>query len=245
VELDDQYIEELVATLPQPGRTYGRAPRVALLDSGIDPGQVDLGQVQPAEMIDFVDAHIHGVRQTTNLTDPLGHGTAMAMIIKTLSPRTVITPLRVLNAHNEAECFAVLIALQYALYSGRFDYVTACLSAPAINPCPNSLGRSVEWMLGYTCKQPNMRVPQIIAAGGNDGPYSQSQYLAQMAGVLVARANDETGNLAAYNSYPPPAAHIARAYGGTKGKPVGTVGGKPLYGTSVAAAALTGAYAHP
>lgn len=232
-----------LATLPLRGGRNG-GTRVALLDSGVDPGQVDLGQTQP-EMIDFIGAHMFGVRRTQTVIDPLGHGTAMAMIIKALSPRTVITPLRVINAQDQAECFEVLIALQYALYSEQFDYVTACLAAPARTPCPNSLGRSIEWMLGYTCKQPHIRVPKVIAAGGNHGPSRQSQYLAQMAGVLVARANDETGNLAGYNSNPPPHAYTHRTYGGTRDQPVGTVGGQPLYGTSVAAAALTGALVRP
>jgi hypothetical protein len=143
---------------------------------------------------------------------------------------------------NRAECFEVLIGLQYALYSDQFDCVTACLAAPATFDCASSLGRSIEWMLSYTHKQPQIHVPKVIAAGGNRGAGSHSQYLAQMAGVVVATALDEQGNIASYNSQPPPNAFTQPVYGGTKERPVGTIGNDPLYGTSVAAAALTGAY---
>jgi hypothetical protein len=104
----------------------------------------------------------------------------------------------------------------------------------------------MEWMLAYTQKQPQTSVPVVITAAGNGGAGSNSEYLAQMAGVVVAIALDDQGNDASYNSTPPSNAVTERAYGGTSQKPVGTITQQanivPLYGTSIAAAAITGAH---
>jgi hypothetical protein len=238
VHLDRERMTHLMGTLPQAKAPISH-PCVALLDTGVDPEQ-NFGH-QRVDMVDFIGADIHGVREGP-WTDPNGHGTAMAQIIQFVNPNACIHPIRVLNGANQGECFEILIGLQYALYSGQFACVTACLAAPATFDCASSLGRSIEWMLGYTHRHAQVGVPMVIAAGGNDGTGSHSQYLAQMAGVIVARALDEHNQLAAYNSEPPPNAITESVYGGTAQQPIGTIGSDPLYGTSIAAAALTGAY---
>jgi Subtilase family len=192
-------------------------------------------------MVDFTDLDNQGVRDSQPPTDPHGHGTAMAQIIHCVNNNAAITPVRVLDAANQGESYEILAGLQYALYSNEFDCVTACLSTAAIETCASSFGRTMEWMIGYTQKQPQAHVPVVIAAAGNDGP-ANSEYLAQMAGVVVAVALDDQGNDASYNSIPPNNADTKRAYGGTEQQPVGTIGTNPLFGTSIAAAAITGAY---
>jgi Subtilase family len=237
VHLDTMGLARISRSLPSisdpaPGR------RVALLDTGLDPTQVKCA----ASMVDFTDIDNQGVRITTP-ADPHGHGTAMAQIVLDIKPAADIEPIRVLNDANEGESYEILASLQYALYSNKFDCVMACLSAPAFSTCESSLGRSIEWMLSYANMQPQIAVPMVVAAAGNDGPQTNSQYLAQMAGVIVAEAEDENGNYATYNSAPPPNAVTRRAYGGTSALPVGDIANsEPLYGTSIAAAAITGAY---
>lgn len=236
VELDPAALTRITNTLPHPETRY--RSRVALLDTGVDPGQAQVN----TPMIDFVDADMHGVQKAAP-ADPHGHGTAMAKIIQAINPGADISPIRVLNAANRGQCFEVLIGLQYALYSEQFDCVTACLAAPATVDCASSLGRSIEWMLGYWRKQTHIQLPIIIAAGGNGGPRSHSQYLAQMPNVVVAMALDEHGQLASYNSQPPPHSTPEHVFGGTVESPVGTIGqAEKLWGTSVAAAALTAAH---
>jgi hypothetical protein len=218
--------------------------KVALLDSGLDPASVPTNS-QGNQMVDFVDSLLYGVRGPGPTADPHGHGTAMAQIIDALQPQADIHPIRVLNDSNTAESHEVLAGLQYALFLGQFDCVLASLSSPAATICATSLGRSVEWMVEY-CRNQAKVLPPIIAAAGNSNS-NPSGYPAKVPDAVVALAVDGYGNDVNYNSTPPPNATILRAYGGDNTDALGDIvhidgTTTRFYGTSMAAAAIAGAY---
>jgi hypothetical protein len=218
--------------------------RVALLDSGLDPASAPANSTGN-QMIDFVGSFYNGVGGPGPATDPHGHGTAMAKIIDAMQPQADIHPIRVLNDQNTAESHEVLAGLQYALFLGQFDCVLASLSSPTATKCATSLGKSVDWMVEY-CRNQVKVLPPIIAAAGNETAKA-SGYPAKVPDAVVALAVDGNGNDANYNSTPPPNATVLKAYGGDNTDFLGNIVHSDgtttgFYGTSMAAAAIAGAY---
>ena len=241
VQLDPAAVTKIINNLPS-GIAQTGGTNVALLDTGIEPPQ---SSGSAPTMVDFTDIVGQGRVRSGSATDEHGHGTAMAEIMLAVNSNAVVNPVRVLDSNNQGECYEVLAGLQYGLYSDQFDLVVACLAAPATHDCSSSFGITMEWMLAYS-KRYKVTVPPVIVAAGNGGPHGHCEYLAQMAGVVVVLALDDQLNDAAYNSIAPQHATTIKAYGGTDQVPVGAItrGSTTvdLWGTSVAAAAIAGAY---
>lgn len=238
IHLDSSALALIRRSLPVP--TWRAAGlRVALLDTGIDPVQVPSAA---HAMIDFRNNLLSGGSAVVQADDVHGHGTAMAKIIHEVNPNANITAISVLGRGTAGHCYEVLAGFEFALYSGQFDCVVACLASRASSHCDNAFGITVEWMLSYC--QTQRALPLVVAAVGNDGP-KHSQYLARLPGVVVGVATDSQGSDAAYNSIPPSPANTMRAYGGTQQTPVGTITAtasqvEDLWGSSIAAAAIAG-----
>lgn len=211
--------------------------RVAVLDTGLR------GQGQ---MLDFLDSARLGVR-TISADDEHGHGTAVAAVIEKVSgTRAIIHPLRVLNKNCDGHSYEVFAGLTYALWSGAFHLINASLSAPVSGYCETTLGVSMEYLLRYCRANAGRSMPMLIAAAGND-PSKNSDYPATLDGAIVALADDAQGSLAQYNSKAPQGAIIMRAYGASDTQPLGNLQSltginSKLWGTSFAAAAITGAH---
>lgn len=233
VELDDDSVDAAVENRPYFPALTGS--KVALLDSGDTSATHD--------QIIF-----EGTKpQPCASDDKLGHGSAVAAIIRAVRPSADIYPVTVLRAAN-APSYDVLNGLIYCLWACQdFDIINASLSTEPLGDCPNALGLSLAYVMAVRAKQGG-NLPILVAAAGNTPDTEEAQYPALLPGAIVAIALDWHGQLADYNAeIPEIGIETQEAFGGTKNKPFGyiKVDGKPdepIFGTSFAAAIVTAAH---
>jgi hypothetical protein len=207
--------------------------KVALLDSG-DSNAIN-------DMVIFNGS----TPLVTTADDAVGHGTAMAELIRLVAPKADIHPVRVVHApQQQAPSYDVLNALIYCLWADQsFDIINASLTTQVLGACPTALGASLAYIIGLT---PHRR-PVLVAASGNNPPTKNLGYPALLPDVLVAQALDWSGNLATYNPPTQSGVKTCSAYGGTAARTLGKIQWQgqpdvPIFGTSAAAAIITGAH---
>nr|BFD95442.1 hypothetical protein KitaXyl93_68020 [Kitasatospora sp. Xyl93] len=231
-------LRESAPTIADHRKAAGRT--VAVLDTGI--------RGVGGTMLDFLDCDVHGP-QLVAADDPHGHGTAVAKIIETIRGNAVINPVRVLDHRAEAKSYEVLAALMYTLFCGEYDLVNASLTTPVFGSSETALGRTIDFTLLACHANGVSPVPVLVAAAGNTRGKA-SGYPARVSEAVVVLAKDEQGRPARYNSTPPEQAITEWAYGGSTTDSLGdlnsltglTGAGAQLWGTSFAAAVVSGAY---
>jgi hypothetical protein len=204
--------------------------RVAVVDSGDLLGK--------ARMYDFTG----GLAREAAADDEIGHGTAVAELIRALSPRADITALRVVNSRNGTS-YELLCAMTYALWSEMYDIINVSLSAQNTNQCMTVLGGSLTMVLEI-CQNNGVALPTVVAAAGNTSTGQAFGYPARLPGSTVVQAWDFNGSPASYNVTVPSSHVPVNATGGDSSHAFGSITNvagiaEPMYGTSFAAAVAT------
>jgi len=108
------------------GGATGKGVRVCILDSGIEAGHPQVGEVQGAVAFNRgADDEIERVDDTEG--DLCGHGTACAGIVRTLAPECELYSARVLGAGFKGSGPVLLEGLRWAVEEG-FDVINMSLS---------------------------------------------------------------------------------------------------------------------
>ena len=107
------------------GGSSGRGVRVCLVDSGIDAGHPDVGEVQGS--FEVTSAGRGSAVVPVAPGDSCGHGTACAGIIRSLAPECELYSVRVLGSHYNATAEAFIAGLRWAVEQS-FDVVNLSLS---------------------------------------------------------------------------------------------------------------------
>lgn len=108
------------------GGSSGRGVRVCLVDSGIEPGHPEVGEVQGSFAVIRADDGEPAVKPTAD-GDLCGHGTACAGIIRTLAPECELYSVRVLDEHYTGTGEALIVGLRWAVEQA-FHIVNLSLS---------------------------------------------------------------------------------------------------------------------
>lgn len=97
----------------------GRDVRVALIDSGVEPGHPALADAQLGTL--QVDTDSRGVLQVSRCVagDQFGHGTAVASILHRYAPGASIDSLRVLDGSLRSTTFRIAHAMRWAIDTGH------------------------------------------------------------------------------------------------------------------------------
>ena len=208
---------------------------------GLRVGVLDTGDLlSPGPMADFVG----GVARTRAADDLDGHGTAIAGIIRHLSPQADVAAVRVVEPEDHTS-YSLLCGLTYALWSGRFDVLNISLSTQLSGGCLTVLGGSMAMVLDI-CQSNGAPTPQIVAAAGNTTTGHAFGYPAKLPGALAVLAWNAAGEPAPYNVHVDARYRTTYATGGDEDQSMATItysNGKsaPLFGTSFAAAVVTAA----
>lgn len=170
---------------------YGRGVRVAIIDSGIAPGHPHVGPVGAGVWIRGEGIH-------TDTRDRLGHGTAVAAVIREKAPAAELIPVRVFD-HALATTSNVLAdAIQWSAQAGarlvnlslgtrndahrglldealRFAAAQGCIVVAAAatdgEPClPGSLDGAIG-ILAADCPRDTVVVPETLGAALGASPY--------------------------------------------------------------------------
>lgn len=108
------------------GGSSGRGVRVCLVDSGIEAGHPDVGQVQGSFAVTSAGGGEPAVEPAAD-GDLYGHGTACAGIIRSLAPECELYSVRVLGERLTATGEAFITGLRWAVEQA-FDVVNLSLS---------------------------------------------------------------------------------------------------------------------
>ncbi|WP_459970196.1 S8 family serine peptidase [Nocardioides pyridinolyticus] len=205
-------------------------PRVAVIDTGDLLGK--------PTMSDFTG----GLAGPMPADDVVGHGTAVAEVIRQVNTNSDVSALRAVNAQKGGS-YELLCAMTYALWSGMFDVVNVSLSAQGTNTCMTVLGGSLDMVLDI-CHNNGVIPPQIVAAAGNTTTGQAFGYPASLPGSTVVQAWDFSRSPTTYNVAVPSTHQPVHATGGDAADTFGTITDgagnvEPIYGTSFAAAVAT------
>lgn len=107
-----------------PGAT-GAGVRVAVIDSGAHPGHPHVGAVEAG--VSFDAAGVRG----NDAVDRLGHGTAVAAVIREKAPDATIVPVKVFDRELRATADALVAAIMWAI-EAKVDLIN--LSLGTANP---------------------------------------------------------------------------------------------------------------
>lgn len=107
-----------------PGAT-GAGVRVAVIDSGVHPGHPHVGAVETG--VSFDAAGVRG----SDTVDRLGHGTAVAAVIREKAPDATIVPVKVFDRELRATADALVAAILWAI-EAKVDLIN--LSLGTANP---------------------------------------------------------------------------------------------------------------
>ncbi|HST66344.1 MAG TPA: S8/S53 family peptidase [Mycobacteriales bacterium] len=230
-QLDPYQVQRALAFVPTPPRRAGS--RVAVLDTGVD--------VAANALVDVTNGWPLGGQP---VSDPHGHGSAVAQAIRAVTPHADVVPIRVLDASNKGTSQAIYQGLIAALWDGQgCDVVNASFGVDAATACGTALGQTFQYLL--TLRRQSWHrspPPALVVAAGNNRTSLRSP--ATAVGAYVVPAVDLNGAEATYckqltlgpgvQSYPAP--------GGEKADPLGTYySGTEIYGTSFAAGFVSGA----
>lgn len=103
----------------------GAGVRVAVIDSGVHPGHPHVGTVDAGVSFDAA-----GVRGSDTI-DRLGHGTAVAAVIREKAPDATIVPVKVFDRELRATVEALVAAITWAV-EAKVDLIN--LSLGTANP---------------------------------------------------------------------------------------------------------------
>jgi thermitase len=193
----------------------GDGVRIAILDTGIDPGHVLFaGRIVAA--YDFVD----GQPGATDLQQGLdsngdgvvdgawGHGTHVAGIVATIAPGARLLIGRVLNSDGQGDVVSVAAGIRWAVQNG----------ANVINLSLGSLSSSCA--VESALEEAEEHHVTVFASAGNWGASTPQEYPASSEEAIAVAATDAYAAAAPWSSYAPyvaisaPGVAIRSAYPG-------------------------------
>jgi uncharacterized NAD-dependent epimerase/dehydratase family protein len=149
----------------------GRGVSVAIIDSGVDPCHPRIGAIQSNTALSV------SVEESptfeADFTDPAGHGTACAGIVKQLAPDAMLYSLRIFGASLTGDGRAIVSAIHWAI-------------AQNVNVINMSLGTTdgtFKSQLANVCVEAFEAGVIIVAADHNDGIPSYPASLPEVIGV--------------------------------------------------------------
>jgi hypothetical protein len=206
--------------VPSNDSTFGRGVSVAMLDTGLSPGETNLLHGGTVSEVDLVG----GAAPTP------GHGDMVAAMFdgtttqQGVSPGVSLLSVRVLDSNNTGDVFTVAEGLMQAVQDG----------AKIINM---SLGTNQSSsILSDAVSQAEASGAVLVAAVGNDG-VGQISYPAAYDGVVAVGAVDATGQRASFSNYGPQMTFVAPGVGLNTQTAAGS---QTFSGTSAAAPLVTG-----
>ncbi|WP_152186837.1 S8 family serine peptidase [Segeticoccus rhizosphaerae] len=181
-----------------------------------------------------------------------GHGTSLSDVIRMRAPDARLTSARVFEREDRYSASAALLNALVFAASSVADADLVCIAQRAVISGDASRNLETLRFILTRAQERGFRLPVFVCAAGNTWRGETMALPATLPGVLVARAQEWTGELVEYNCRVPLAGGVSTvdAYGGTHDQPFGTTvcsDGRAIrmYGSSYAAALVTAALAQP
>ena len=174
----------------------GKGVRVAILDSGIEAGHPQVGEVQEAYAVS-VDADGNAEITEDELGDRCGHGTACAGIVRSLAPECELVSVRVLGEGYTGSGRVMLAGLRWAIEQG-FDVVNMSLSTTK---------KDLATLLHELADDAYFRRTVLVASAHN---MPVESYPWRFSSVISVGSHEESDPLVYYFNPEPPVEFFAR-----------------------------------
>jgi len=178
------------------GGSTGEGVRVAVLDSGVEPGHPLVGELTRAvAVVPREDGALEIVEDRQG--DVSGHGTACAGIVRAMAPGAAITSVRVLGARTTGGAKVLLAGLRWALDQG-VDVVNLSLSTRKAE---------VAWALHQLLDDAYFSRAAVVVSAHN---LAVESYPWRFASVLSVGSHEERDGEVFYANTRPPVEFFAR-----------------------------------
>ena len=214
-----QWEKPLIGVPEVHAQATGAGTRIAIIDTGIQPGHPDLGNLNEELSVAFIG----GERiESDEPTDPFGHGTMVAGIaaaqgvgVLGTAPDAELVSIRVFGPDGGAFASDIFLALEYAAEIGA-DVANLSLGTVPLPPQANAGGiRGAEQrVVNGVVRQGTV----VTVAAGNSATDLQHggewQIYTSIAGTIGASAIGADELLTFYSNYGTNAVHVAAPGGG-------------------------------
>ncbi len=178
------------------GGSTGKAVRVCILDSGVEPAHPLVGEVQRSVAISIGENDEVLVEDDTE-GDLCGHGTACAGIVRGLAPDCELISVRVLGAGFTGSGGVLLAGLRWAVEQG-FDVINMSLSTTK---------RQFAGILHELTDTAYFRRTVLVASAHN---MPVESYPWRFSSVVSVGSHEETDPMTFYANPDPPVEFFAR-----------------------------------
>jgi hypothetical protein len=231
---------------------FGGSGHIAVIDTGSDGVAID-------NYYDLLDPKTYQPGKA-NATDKVGHGTAMAMLIREVAPRCTLTVVRTTDT-TTIPLWHLLAGIAIAVLDAQAEILNLSLGLSNLTGTCTKCGASATargFALEYLMKSlrrlagnwlPGGQPPTYVAATGNDGTGNGFFLPAKYDVSLAVGAVNKGGQLASFSTYGTyQHSNYVVAPGGEKVKAVATEypisdTNDDYCGTSIAAAYTSGVLA--
>ena len=159
----------------------GHGIKVAVVDSGIDGSHPKVGSVSGG--ISFRIGPGAGVACSTDFSDPAGHGTACAGLIRKIAPNVELYAIRVFDETLTAGDRALVAAIRWAVVQ-KMDIVNLSLGTTDVTS---------REAIASACKEAIKAGLILIASEHNSGLESYPSALPEVIGVTAGSVSGQYG----------------------------------------------------
>jgi hypothetical protein len=180
LSMHDTYLQLLKVNNAYQQSVRGQSINVSVVDSGSDG-------IVSAQFLDIYDVN------NSTPVDHVGHGTAMASIIKDIAPDAVVSAIRI--ADTSPSLIATMAGVCKALYDQHADIINLSLGFSSLNSRCQACGKSADarsyvfekllWANVNLDPQTPFRAPLFVTATGNDGNSTFNQPASYETGFAV------------------------------------------------------------
>ncbi|MGC4055996.1 MAG: S8/S53 family peptidase [Paludibaculum sp.] len=243
------YLTQLQVAQAHAKGNLGGSGRIALIDTGTDGVAID-------DFYDLLDPLTHHPGKS-GATDKVGHGTALAALIREVAPQCTLTAIRTSDT-AAIPLWHLLAAIAVAVLDAQAEIINLSLGLANITgtctrcgASPTARGFALEYLMKALRRMaghwfPGAQPPTFVAATGNDGTgngfFLPARFDVSLA-VGSVNQNSQRSNFSTYGTYQH--SNYVMAPGGEKTD--GTVTESPIAdnsesycGTSIAAAYASG-----
>lgn len=246
------YLAQLQVPQAHAKGNFGGSGRIALIDSGVDGVAID-------DYYDLLDPNTHHPGASAAI-DKVGHGTALATLIRDMAPQCNLTAIRTTDTpaiplwHLLAAIAIAVIDVQAEIINlslGLSNFTGTCTRCGA---SPTARGFALEYLMKALRRMavqwfPGSQPPTFVAATGNDGTGNGFFLPARYDVSLAVGSVNQSGQRSSFSTFGTyQHANYVMAPGGEKSG--GAITESPIAdnseqycGTSVAAAYASGVLA--
>lgn len=198
------FMAQLQVNQAHASRNFGGSGRIALVDTGCDGVAID-------DFYDLLDPNTHHPGKSA-ATDKVGHGTALATLIRDVAPQCTLTAIRTTDT-PAIPLWHLLAAIAIAVIDAQAEIINLSLglsnftgTCTRCGASPTARGFALEYLMKSLRRMavqwfPGSQPPTFVAATGNDGTGSGFFLPARYDVSLAVGSVNQSGQRSSFSTY--------------------------------------------